>query len=1087
MDSNTRNKFIVILIFITLLLGVGVSFYNKKDVEPFVNCNTGNNNIHQLNKDYINKAMEWVEKHTNTDVERINTERGFETEVTGGEYTTLSLRNLITYLDTFMGYSATNNTLTIIPNTNVSGKLSVFSPVSTSNYVSLDMLPTSTFIYGLGIRSSTLATYTSKYFSVYGTNAAKTDAQYAFRVDATNGDTDVTGNLYSSGRLTTIAGQNVTVGTGSTKGKISLYSTVSTSNYCSLDIEDGTNKYGFGLRFSTLAAYSNKYFSVYGTNAAKTDAQYAFRVDVTNGNTDVTGILYSSGRLTTISGQYVTIGNGSTTGRIYFYSPTTASNFCSLDFSGSSGQYGFGRRANTLATYSLKYFSVYGTNATKTDSQYAFRVDATNGDTEVKGKLSVFSPSSISNNVSLDLWSNSGQYGLGIRSSTLAAYSQKYFTVYGTNAAKTDAQYAFRIDATNGNTEASGTLYSSGITLQREGVSSSLITGPTNSRIIFDENGSNEISLVGATVSSFGIEVNIWTPPPGARIQESEPRAFSSDSVTIQSNNIFIQTYNGSAFFDVTGGVYFNYSDVTFNNSSADFTGLGNLLFNKTGTTIFANTLTQFNNNITVSGKVSVTSPISTSNYVSLDMYSTSSNLLGLGIRASTLAAYTNKYFSVYGTNAAKTDSQYSFRVDATNGDTEVKGKLSVFSPISSANYCSLDLWNNSGQYGFGRRTSITAAYSPKYFSVYGTNSAKTDSQYAFRIDATNGNTEVTGQLSLNSPISTSNYVSLDMLPTSTNIYGFGIRSSTLAIYSRTYLSVYGTDAAKTDSQYAFRIDATNGNTEVTGTLSVTSPLSTSNVLSLQLWDNSNLYGFGVRSLTLATYTNKYFSVYGTDAAKTDAQYAFRIDARNGDTEVKGSLTTVGNLYLPNYSLIRILGGNTQGGIYTDYSKLGDGINLGYNYYVEGGNEVIPVSAGKTSRLHLGYGAINHWVGTYGTKPNVLMMTTDLTGVNFNGNITLGTNSPIQFATYTFGNNIYEINTGILGTEFSLQVCGWQGSFDIEELTTRNYYMYTYIKDGTWWVKCNAWLDTSEVTTFKVRVMIIHKYLCTKGMGGDPL
>ena len=61
-----------------------------------------------------------------------------------------------------------------------------------------------------------------------------------------------------------------------------------------------------------------------------------------------------------------------------------------MDFSGISGQYGLGLRTDTLATYALKYFSVYGTNSAKTNSQYAFRVDATNGNAKVKGSLNTW-------------------------------------------------------------------------------------------------------------------------------------------------------------------------------------------------------------------------------------------------------------------------------------------------------------------------------------------------------------------------------------------------------------------------------------------------------------------------------------------------------------------------------------------------------------------------------------------------------------------------------------------------------------------------------------------------------------------------
>jgi hypothetical protein len=62
-------------------------------------------------------------------------------------------------------------------------------------------------------------------------------------------------------------------------------------------------------------------------------------------------------------------------------------------------------------------------------------------------------------------------------------------------------------------------------------------------------------------------------------------------------------------------------------------------------------------------------------------------------------------------------------------------------------------------------------------------------------------------------------------------------------------------------------------------------------------------------------------------------------------------------LQLPGYSRIRINGGNSSGAIYTYFPTLGDGVNIGYNGWVDNGvftfGNLSP--NGGVSRLHIGY------------------------------------------------------------------------------------------------------------------------------------
>jgi hypothetical protein len=81
-----------------------------------------------------------------------------------------------------------------------------------------------------------------------------------------------------------------------------------------------------------------------------------------------------------------------------------------------------------------------------------------------------------------------------------------------------------------------------------------------------------------------------------------------------------------------------------------------------------------------------------------------------------------------------------------------------------------------------------------------------------------------------------------------------------------------------------------------------------------------------------------------------------------GTTSPNKSLTVAGDMEIGtshgNYRHLRIGGGNSSGFLYGAFAGLGDGFNIGYNYYHNNTTDIIPNSAGGTSRIRMGYGRI---------------------------------------------------------------------------------------------------------------------------------
>lgn len=98
-----------------------------------------------------------------------------------------------------------------------------------------------------------------------------------------------------------------------------------------------------------------------------------------------------------------------------------------------------------------------------------------------------------------------------------------------------------------------------------------------------------------------------------------------------------------------------------------------------------------------------------------------------------------------------------------------------------------------------------------------------------------------------------------------------------------------------------------------------------------------------------------------------------------------------------DYRSIELIGGNSNGYIYSNYQVLADGIHMGYNFYYRPNNTAtpipfIPVPAGGTSRITTSYGKIELATGASNTIPSTKMIVdssgiTATNGAKFVGNL----------------------------------------------------------------------------------------------------
>ncbi|MCH7731966.1 MAG: hypothetical protein IIB44_05530, partial [Candidatus Marinimicrobia bacterium] len=110
-----------------------------------------------------------------------------------------------------------------------------------------------------------------------------------------------------------------------------------------------------------------------------------------------------------------------------------------------------------------------------------------------------------------------------------------------------------------------------------------------------------------------------------------------------------------------------------------------------------------------------------------------------------------------------------------------------------------------------------------------------------------------------------------------------------------------------------------------------------------------------------------------------------------GTTTPGAKLDVNGNMLLTGgYRHFGLLGGNSHGYLYGNFPALGDGIHMGYNYYVNSNDEhVIPNLGGGTSRITMQYGNLDFATAGAGAgNPSSKMF------INSDGNVGIGTDDP---------------------------------------------------------------------------------------------
>ncbi len=112
-----------------------------------------------------------------------------------------------------------------------------------------------------------------------------------------------------------------------------------------------------------------------------------------------------------------------------------------------------------------------------------------------------------------------------------------------------------------------------------------------------------------------------------------------------------------------------------------------------------------------------------------------------------------------------------------------------------------------------------------------------------------------------------------------------------------------------------------------------------------------------------------------------------------GTTSPQAKLDVNGNMLLSGpwgqYRNFGLSGGNSHGYLYGNFPELGDGIHIGYNYYVNSNNEhVIPATGGGTSRISMKYGELDFATGNINENPTSKMF------INIDGNVGIGTTTP---------------------------------------------------------------------------------------------
>ncbi len=662
---------------------------------------------------------------------------------------------------------------------------------------------------------------------------------------------------------------------------VTLGSTLSVTGATTLSSTLGVT--GATTLSSTLSVTGNAIFesniTLNGSNTASTEffrirngsAADRFVVDSFNGNTTISGTLSVTGA-TTLSSTLGVTGATTLSSTLGVTGATTLSSTLSV-----TGNTTLNSNVTLLGsnTASTELFRIQ--NASAADR---FTVDSANGNTSISGTLGVASNTTISGTL--------GVTGATTLSSTLSVANNATIsgtftvtgnttlnsnvTLVGSNTAATElfrirnasSTDRFVVDSANGNTSISGTLGVTGATT----LSSTLgVTGATTLSSTLSVTGNttlnSNVTLVGSNTASTEL----------FRIQN----ASAADRFTVDSAN-------GNTSISGTLGV----TGATTLSSTLSVTGA-----------------TTLNSNVTLIGSNTANEELfRIRNASSADRFVVDSANGNTGISGTlTVTGNTtlNSNVTLVGSNTAATElfriqnasAADRFTVDSANGNTSISGTLGVTGAttlsstlgVAGSTTLSSTLTVNSTT-SFNNTVTINGSdtISTVFFRIRNGSSLN-----RFVVDSANGNTSISGTLSVTGATTLNSTVTL-------------VGSDTAA--TEIFRIRNGSSADK------FTVDSANGNTSISGTLGVSGATTLSSTLGVTgattLSSTLGVTGATTLSSSLsvtgATTLNSTVTLVGSDTASTEffrirngsSTNKFTVDSANGNTSISGTLGVTG-------------------------------------------------------------------------------------------------------------------------------------------------------------------------------------------------